>query len=285
MRRKSALVVPVGYGWHDHACWFHTGIEAWREMLVLFFSEGAVRRERLLYISDRSEDELAEDLSLLPARDELLSSGHLQLWSSSAVHGATDEPTVLAQAARMRQAADDAVAAGYRCLRLAVDAALPIRDSADAAHFVHSEMVFDEVAARSPVLLLCGYDGRYVDQSASAALAFVHPMRQRAVFGPGCALYADSENAHSWRLQGELDLASREVLEIALNALPVHGDVHLRLDGLSFIDVSGTHALARLAERIAPHRLVLHDPPTALSRIVEVSHDAFPSLRRVAAAL
>lgn len=282
MRRESALIMPVGYGWHDHACWFHTGSEAWREMLVPFFSEGAARGERLLYVSHRSTDELVGDLSPLPARDELLRGGDLTLLSLEAYRGTVDESALNEQVAQIRKAAVTTVEAGYRGLRLAVDSAHPIRSGDDIAPFVHAEMMFDEIAARLPMLLLCGYDGRYVDRSAAAALAFVHPIRQRVVFGLGCALYADGEEEHSWRLRGELDLASREVLEVALKALPVHGDVHLHLDALTFIDGNSTYALAEFAERIAPHRLVLHDPPTVLSRIVEVSRDEFPGLRQIA---
>ncbi|WP_024874463.1 MEDS domain-containing protein [Saccharomonospora piscinae] len=283
MRRTSTLTVPVGHGWHDHACWFHSGNQHWREVLVPYLGEGVARDERLLYLSDKSEDELAEDLALLPGRDELVRSGQLTLLPMAPVRGVVGGSAVATQLARVRQAAEDAVSDGYRCLRLAADSAHPVQGRDDAIRFVHSELLVDELVSRAPLLLLCGYDGRFVDRRAAAALAFVHPIRQRAAFGIESGLYADMEDPHCWRLQGELDLASREVFEIALDAVPIHGDLHLKLGDLTFIDVGGVHALASLAERIAPRRLILDDPPTTLSRIVELSRADFPAMRRVPA--
>ncbi len=283
MRRTSTLTVPVGQGWHDHTCWFHAGPQSWREVLVPFFAEGVARREALLYISDKSPEELAEDLERLPGRDELSRTGQLTLLSMGPARGMAGEQLLDEQMGTVRRAADDAVAAGYERLRLAAESAHPIQGRTDAVRFVQSELVMDELVARAPVVLLCGYDGRYVDHRAAAALAFVHPLRQRSTFGAGSGLYADPKDIETWRVHGELDLASREVFAIALDALPVRGDLHLKLDELDFIDVGGVHALAELAERISPRRLVLHDPPTALLRIVELSRDEFPAMRRVIA--
>lgn len=48
--------------------------------------------------------------------------------------------------------------------------------------------------------------------------------------------------------------------------------MHLQLGELDFIDVVGTRALISLAERLAPsHRLVLHEPPAVLRRIIELA--------------
>ncbi|WP_232213028.1 MEDS domain-containing protein [Saccharomonospora saliphila] len=88
MRRSSTLAGPVGYGWHDHACWFHEGGHTWTDALVPFFGEGVARHERLLYVADKSESELAEDLAGLSLRDDLLSSGQLVLLPSAPVRGA-----------------------------------------------------------------------------------------------------------------------------------------------------------------------------------------------------
>lgn len=283
MRRTSTLTVPVGRGWHDHACWFHTGPDDWRAALVPFAGEGVARREGLLYLSDKTEDELADDLRALPHRDELLRTGQLSVMSIEPAWGSAGGQVLAEQLALIRRAVEDAVAAGYSGLRLMVESAPPVQSRSDAERFVHTELLVDELTARLPLTLLCGYDGRFVDRRAAAALAFVHPVRQHSTFGVGTGLYADPDDDNTWRVYGELDLASREVFEIALDALPVHGDLHLRLDELGFIDVGGVHAIAALAERISPRRLVLHDAPTALRRILELSRDEFPAMRRVVA--
>ncbi|EID56070.1 MEDS domain-containing protein [Saccharomonospora xinjiangensis] len=285
MRWTSTLATPgwVGQGWHDHACWFHTGRQSWCDVLVPFFTEAILRGEAMLYVSDKSVEELTEDLETLPGRDALLLTGQLRFLPVEPVRGMTGGQAVADQLGTLRSAAADAVEAGYARVRIAADSAHPVQGRADAVRFVHSELLIDEVVARTPVALLCGYDGRYLDRRAAAALAFVHPVRQHAAFGAGSGLYAEPDATDFWHVYGELDLASRDVFEIALDALPVHGDVHMKLHELAFIDVGGVHALADFAERISPRRLVLHDPPTALRRIVELSRADFPAMRRVVA--
>ena len=63
-------------------------------------------------------------------------------------------------------------------------------------------------------------------------------------------------------LDGEADLNSCGALRGALRALmPAgSGEIHLELAGLTFIDVSCTRELVRLAQ-FAPARVILHNPP------------------------
>lgn len=281
MRRTSTLTVPVGRGWHDHACWFHAGRDEWCQVLVPFVGEGLARNEKILYLADRDEDDLIDDLKALPERDELLRTGQVAVVSMESPRGGTGGPSLADQLALIEHAVDEAKAAGYSGLRIAAESAPPIQSRADAERFVNAELAADKMIARLPLSVLCGYDGRFVDHRAAAALAFVHPVRQHDTFGVGTGLYADPDETDTWRVHGELDLASRDVFEIALAAVPVHGDLHLRLDELGFIDVGGVHALAELADRISPRRLVLHDAPLTLRRILELSRDDFPSMRQV----
>ncbi|MEV4808774.1 STAS domain-containing protein [Micromonospora avicenniae] len=53
------------------------------------------------------------------------------------------------------------------------------------------------------------------------------------------------------RLRGEVDLFTLPMLELALELLvDTAGDVTIELDGLAFIDVLGSRALARAAARL-----------------------------------
>jgi anti-anti-sigma factor len=72
------------------------------------------------------------------------------------------------------------------------------------------------------------------------------------------------------RLRGELDTLSTGALREAIAALPADlREVHLELAGLSFIDVGGTRVLLGLA-RCPQRRLVLHQPPRSLLRLIHL---------------
>lgn len=71
-------------------------------------------------------------------------------------------------------------------------------------------------------------------------------------------------------LTGEADLTVSDTLRTALSALQADGtgDIHLDLSGLSFIDVSCTRELIAITDRDPAVRLIVHDPPASLLRII-----------------
>lgn len=71
------------------------------------------------------------------------------------------------------------------------------------------------------------------------------------------------------RIAGEVDMSTLHRLRAGLSGLPpACGEVlHLHLAGLRFIDVAGARELVLLAQRRA-RRLVLHDPPRTLRRLI-----------------
>jgi anti-anti-sigma factor len=75
------------------------------------------------------------------------------------------------------------------------------------------------------------------------------------------------------RLAGDVDLGTLGKLCAALAALDAGAkgtDVHLELSDLHFIDAAGARALVNRAKSLDGHRFVLHDPPYALRRIIDV---------------
>ncbi|WP_034384773.1 STAS domain-containing protein [Herbidospora cretacea] len=74
------------------------------------------------------------------------------------------------------------------------------------------------------------------------------------------------------RAAGEVNLATRHLWESTLTSLPAQITVvHLELSGLRSVDAGGAAAVAAVAERLAPNgRIILHDPPHALRRILDV---------------
>jgi anti-anti-sigma factor len=83
------------------------------------------------------------------------------------------------------------------------------------------------------------------------------------------------------RVVGEADLHSHRAWEQALTrVLERSGDVHLDLTGLRFIDAHSTAALVRIADTLTDdQRLVLHQPPPALRRVLQMLWpDGVPAL-------
>jgi anti-anti-sigma regulatory factor len=72
------------------------------------------------------------------------------------------------------------------------------------------------------------------------------------------------------RLTGEVDILNHDQLRSALTALRTDciAAVHLELAGLRFIDVTGTRELMAFAQSHPCLRLILHDPPASLRRII-----------------
>jgi anti-anti-sigma regulatory factor len=77
------------------------------------------------------------------------------------------------------------------------------------------------------------------------------------------------ENQAGLCLRGEADTLGAETLRQAIAALAAGvREVHLDLAALSFIDVCCTRELLTLARRPARPRLILHQPPPSLIRLI-----------------
>ncbi|MEV6557455.1 STAS domain-containing protein [Nocardia sp. NPDC051756] len=78
---------------------------------------------------------------------------------------------------------------------------------------------------------------------------------------------------------GQVDLATHDDWETALAELPAAPDVHLELSELTFIDTHGTLILVEATNQAAKgRRVVLHNPPVALVRILELFWPALPTI-------
>ncbi|MEW2292670.1 STAS domain-containing protein [Streptomyces sp. NPDC006743] len=83
------------------------------------------------------------------------------------------------------------------------------------------------------------------------------------------------------RAAGEVSLATRGVWERVLEqALSGGEDVYrLELSDVTFVDVAGAGALADAARRLGPgRRMVLHRPPPALPRLLELFWPGLPGI-------
>jgi len=84
----------------------------------------------------------------------------------------------------------------------------------------------------------------------------------------------------SLSLVGEVDAFTRSTFAAAVDELVARGgDLHLYLADLSFIDVGGATIIATRALSLPPgRRLVLHDPPPELRRLVAMMWADHPGL-------
>lgn len=79
------------------------------------------------------------------------------------------------------------------------------------------------------------------------------------------------DNQATLCLRGEADTLSVDALRAAIAALPTDArEVHFELAELSFIDVCSTRELIALAQRPARPRLILHQPPYSLTRLIRL---------------
>jgi hypothetical protein len=263
VRRSGHTNAAIGYGPGDHVCWVFEGPAAWLDVVVPYLREGAECRDRLVYVGDKAEGALIEDLAGLPGRDALLASGQLQVMPLAlAYQGHTTGFDVGRQVATFHEQALAAVADGYRSLRLATDVSTLAETEQAARGFTAYELLVDAMASCTPWTSLCGYDRDRVGPDAARALCFVHPAHHgedvRGTFHAG--------GAGRWCLGGEVDLATREALRVALAALPVVAPVHLDVSALDHLDVAGLRALTALAAVLAPAGgLVLHHPPSVVT--------------------
>lgn len=70
------------------------------------------------------------------------------------------------------------------------------------------------------------------------------------------------------RFEGEADFTVQPQIRTALAALPPAAQIHLDLAGLDFIDTACARELIALTWQPPRPRLMLHDPPPALRRLI-----------------
>jgi anti-anti-sigma factor len=107
------------------------------------------------------------------------------------------------------------------------------------------------------------------------------PADQRSVHVPpqGCTAQGRPPQGRPASACGDVDLSTRDRFAQMLSMMCANarGDVHLDLAELHFVDVAGVGALIRAAgELTAPARLVLHNPPEAMIRTLELTWPDYP---------
>lgn len=78
-------------------------------------------------------------------------------------------------------------------------------------------------------------------------------------------------SGRGYRLSGEIDLGTHDVLAAALARLDGPGDIHLDLHDVEFCDAAGLGAMVTLAERVWPSgRVVLDGVSRQISKMLTI---------------
>ncbi len=142
---------------------------------------------------------------------------------------------------------------------------------------VEYERRVGELCAARAAAGLCQYDSARCDRPLLERMSELH---EHVVRNPLVSanellrivpLSEDNEGNCWLRVAGEVDLSNTELLLAALDEHE-HGDLHLDLARLRFVDLRGVETLQDLADALLPseRKLVLHNAPTTLRRVIEI---------------
>lgn len=241
MRNQGVLRTVDELGPCDHACWLYEDRNQLRSEGTRFLEDGLRLGQRLLYVGPAPAGELHSQLREgLPQCDELIDAGALHVSSLSERYERPSQIAPERQLARFIDTTAQAIADGYRGLRVLADVAALISDEADRAARAHTEHLAERfMAAGNPMSALCCYDAKALDADALSHVACVHPLVRGEHVEHGFRLYGDGAQLC---LAGEIDHFNTPLLERALASVDT---ATIDLGELEFIDHRGLLALAR----------------------------------------
>jgi anti-anti-sigma regulatory factor len=186
--------------------------------------------------------------------------------------------------AGLRAAIDAALADGYSGFR-ATGEQWTAPEPPPEELLVEYETRVSELCATRSMVGLCQYHGNRCDRRLLDTVCELHGHVVRNALVSGDELLrivplSQDEQGNSWlRIVGEADLSNSALLLAALEE-EGHGNVHLDLGRLRFVDLKGVEALLELTDALRPseRRLIVHNAPPTLRRIVEIVGDSLPSM-------
>ncbi|MFD0201929.1 MULTISPECIES: MEDS domain-containing protein [Saccharothrix] len=252
MRRSGIVLHTRDLGRHDHVCWSYDDRADVGLRVAEFLLDGLSRGQRVLYVGSGDAETLTDSVRGLDGIEAALASGAAQVapLEPRYADGAVIDPQRQVEA--YAEATEQAVAAGYRGLRVASEATPLVRSPAQLTAFLHYEHLVDRYMADHPFSALCAYDRTRLSEQALEQLASVHPSTNLP--GVGFRLHASARPGHSAELSGEIDMFNRDVLVQVLERVrpqPRDGRVVLDGAGLTFIDHRGLMSLDEYARRRA----------------------------------
>ncbi|MFD2081293.1 MEDS: MEthanogen/methylotroph, DcmR Sensory domain [Actinopolymorpha cephalotaxi] len=249
----------------DHHCLsFDTDAEQ-REVLTSYIRNGLARHEQVIYfaaVDPVTVFDLLRESGLAPAR--FSESGQLRVMGPREGYLAylPFDPDVMV--AVLRRNAGEALAAGYRALRITGEPSV-LRGRPGSDKWTDYERKAADVYGDTPVMGMCQYDRRIFSPAEIAAVEALHT--HTVVPDP---VYEDARlsifptyHPRGFRMVGELDLSQVTAWFdwIHQAGADVEEDLLLNLVELRFVDLAGVRMLAELSDRLAHdgRRLLLQD--------------------------
>jgi anti-anti-sigma factor len=263
----------------DHVCCVF-GAEAEQQGLIARFARDALARgERLLYMSDRTDEATVRDFLDVAGVDSArcLTSGQLHISSAREVYRAPGGFDPEGQIAHFEAEKRTAHADGFSGLAAMAEMSWALNDPRIWNSLVWYEREVQQVFAAADVRGVCQYDRRLFPSELLEEAIAAHELAVGLEEGSSHARwrdltireFADLDGVH---ISGDLDFAASPYVSARLaEHLPGSEDIVVDVGGLSFVDVSGCRALIEtLLALKPPRRLVLADPSPVLQRVLEL---------------
>jgi hypothetical protein len=257
---------PTGRSPGDHLCWPFRCRDELVAAARAYVTEGLSRQERVAYVSEVDSSKGFPDLGGIRGLDELVERGQLQLVPCDRVHGAGAADA--ADLPALATLAEEAIAAGYRGLRMFADETVRVHDPVRRLRQVSYEHQLDQFCCTHPVAALCAYDAAALGNSAVAELVCVHGLAHGDLSPFQLHASRDADAA----LAGCIDVFCTDQFEQALHRIGVAeagGTVIIDAADLEFIDVRGLLTLDRFAAGSGA-TIVLRSAPAVVTRLSEL---------------
>jgi anti-anti-sigma regulatory factor len=257
---------PTGRSLGDHLCWPFRCRDELVAAARAYVTEGLSRQERVAYVSEVDSTDWPRELSGILGLDEHLERGGLQLVPCGAVHDADAGNAV--DLPMLATLTEEALAAGYRGLRMFADETVRAHDPVQRMRQVSYEHQLDQFCCTHPVAALCAYDAAALGNSAVAELVSVHGLAQ----GDLSPFHVRASRNADAALAGCIDVFCSDQFERALQRTGVAdagGTVIIDAADLEFIDVRGLLTLDRYATSSGA-TIVLRSAPTVVTRLSEL---------------
>lgn len=251
LRRRRARVDGAGaLEPHDHVVWFGDGAGELYSVATAAFADGARHGEKLMFVAEDPDPMLLRDIDGL---ERLLATGQLELLAVDSVYGAGDGFSAGAQLAMFERVLADALADGYRGIRVVADNTPLVRGDAESfQRWLAWEHLTDRFQAASMVTGVCFFDRSALSGERQADLAAVHPVRSASIGEPPLSVFSDGDAVS---VTGMLDDVSADQFRRILATLPAARPLVVDLSDAEIVDHDALRVLAESATVARPLRV------------------------------
>ncbi len=260
----------------DHVCGLFDSAAERQWAMEEFVVAGLAAGDRVMCSCERNEQEsFVERLDIAGANaSSAVRTGQLVLRPAAQIYVPQGyfDPELTAR--MLIRAIDKAVEDGYCGYRATGGLVESIRDAISVSQLQEYEQLLEATYSTMPAAGLCQYmtfpvslDPLYLAKEAHSMFV------SKPAWDDGTLSVTPLADRIGIRLDGEVDEMNgshlRDVVEeLAKSCGSTLAEIHLELAGLRFVDCASASLLANLAQARGNLRLVLHDPPESLRRVV-----------------